>query len=114
MFALHLQGIGGTEISRRCAEGLASVAPFKIPARTVRSIVQLMSREQGAMPPRELEEIANGDHSPRAELALLERERGRLEKKANNGRPLSRSDIEGLALIGTKKMELSTERANCG
>ena len=47
MFALYEQGIQPAEIARRCAAGLASVAPFEIPRRTVQEIVTGMARERG-------------------------------------------------------------------
>ena len=56
MLALYDGGHKPAEIARRCKAGLVSVAPFKIPRRTVQEIVTAMARERGLSPPRTLAE----------------------------------------------------------
>jgi hypothetical protein len=100
MFALCEQGCTAAEISRRCGEGTASVAPFQIPRRTVQQIVTTIARERKAKPPQKLEELSGSqilERYPERVGGLLERELDRLERKeqpGGNPRPTNNHENE--------------------
>jgi len=50
IYRMSRRGYTSTEIARACEKGLEGIEPFKIPERTVRSIVQAMARENAERP----------------------------------------------------------------
>lgn len=100
MFALYEQGCQPAEISRRCREGLASVARFDPPRKSVEYVVKTMARERGFDPPRKVEQIAGwADASRYGErvIELLSEDLERLEARDKTAKPLSIAEYERLA-----------------
>jgi hypothetical protein len=91
MFALYEQGLDAAEIARRCKAGLASVAAFEIPRRSVAYIVSAMAKERGA--PTTLDEAAAAvteGRFPERVYTLLNEQLTRLEAKQG---PLTASEL---------------------
>lgn len=112
IWALHEQGVSSAEIARRCQRGMAGVAPFRVPRRTVADIVWRMAQERGqADSPRKFEDLVNGDGEelvakyPKRVLTLLEADSQRLERKSERGQALTLDDYNrlrcGVGIVGT-------------
>jgi hypothetical protein len=102
MYALWEQGTEAAEIARRCKAGLASVAAFEIPRRSVHAICTLIDRERDA--PTTLNEAAvavtEGRFLERV-WTLLNEQLTRLEAKQG---PLTAAELgraEQVVQIGT-------------
>jgi hypothetical protein len=50
ILALSARGLSSTEIAALCAQGTPTVDPFEIPDRTVRSIIQRLTRDRPSAP----------------------------------------------------------------
>ena len=89
LFDLYKQGLPSKEIAERCADGLASVAPFRIPDRTVRDICKQMAAERVLASPATLEE-ASAPHAvetvPGRVQLIVERELVAIERRQEKGR----------------------------
>jgi len=91
MFALYGQGIGPTEIARRCEEGLPGFGPLRIPRRTVADIVASIALERGkADLPQRIDEVLDGPGEelaaryPKVVLGLINADAERLRRKVTH------------------------------
>jgi hypothetical protein len=99
MYRLYERGYEPAEITRRCAEGMASVASFEVPRRTCHAIVTAMARERAEVVPIRLDEADDReaiDRFPARVATILDDEMARLEARQRNGNPLSANDLERL------------------
>jgi hypothetical protein len=118
MYSLWTQGIEAAEIARRCSAGLASVAAFDIPRRSVHAICVAIDKERAA--PTTLNEAAvavTEGRFPERVFTLLNEQLTRLEAKQG---PLTTSELGrakqvleiGTGLERRLRRRKGTERSN--
>lgn len=99
IFRLFEAGTPSREIAEACSEGRTGLAPFEIPARSVREVTTQMTAEADLRMPATIGDLEQADameRFPARAARILAGECERLEAKQRKG-PLSDKDLDRLA-----------------
>lgn len=102
LWRLHEDGLTSIEIARAAELGKTGLAPFRIPDRTVRAIIDEMASEARPLPTSvdELDTLESIERAPTRAARLVKRELDRLESKQGK-RGLSDQEIDRLPRLAT-------------